>query len=435
MFVIIIMKSFNSHIKNLLVILFCLFLSINDNYAQNDDIQIKKDSITKSDQKPLRYYQRFGPPYYPDINLTDKDSLEWPLEFEIALTFKDIKDLDVKNNSFIADYIFEIYSDYDLEYTTENGEVLEYFHHPDWIQAFLKITEETQIDGPYYSFRSVPSKVSEQMLEDLIAAERITPGDFENYLTNDEISFYDKKFSKSSVAIVNEFDHNWDLSDYPFDTQKLLFEFQTTYDTSVVVLNPSTKFISSFEKKMRNLTAGYQIRDVTYRSEYKSVPSDVIRITPTLARPQVTQSLIVELNVERNGLVLFFKIFTGGILSYFISCMVFLIPLKELESRINLAVGGIFGAIGSSAFVYEVLPVVNVFNKADAINNLIIGMVVFNILILLLQQGTFKRVNVDGKYMYQNVEVKYFKRLQDSEFAFFYSIFAFFVILLAILLW
>ena len=186
---------------------------------------------------------------------------------------------------------------------------------------------------------------------------------------------------------------------------------------------------------MRNLTAGYQIRDVTYRSEYKSVPSDVIRITPTLARPQVTQSLIVELNVERNGLVLFFKIFTGGILSYFISCMVFLIPLKELESRINLAVGGIFGAIGSSAFVYEVLPVVNVFNKADAINNLIIGMVVFNILILLLQQGTFKRVNVDGKYMYQNREVKYFKRLQDSEFAFFYSIFAFFVILLAILLW
>jgi hypothetical protein len=152
-------------------------------------------------------------------------------------------------------------------------------------------------------------------------------------------------------------------------------------------------------------------------------------------RPQVLQSLIFELKVKRGGLVLFFKIFTGGLLSFLISCLVFLIPLKDLDSRISLAVGGIFGAIGSSAFVYEVLPVVNVFTKADAINNLIIAMVVFNILVLLLQQSTFKRINVDGKYMYRTVESPYFKSLQDSRFAFFYSIFAFCVLLTAILLW
>jgi hypothetical protein len=76
-----------------------------------------------------------------------------------------------------------------------------------------------------------------------------------------------------------------------------------------------------------------------------------------------------------------------------------------------------------------------VFTKADAINNLIIAMVVFNILVLLLQQSTFKRINVDGKYMYKTVESPYFKNLQDSKFAFFYSIFAFCVLLTAILLW
>ena len=163
--------------------------------------------------------------------------------------------------------------------------------------------------------------------------------------------------------------------------------------------------------------------------------TEIIQISPTIKRPMVTQSFLVELNIKRNGVVLFFKIFTGGILSYLISCMVFLIPLKELESRINLAVGGIFGAIGSSAFVYEVLPVVNVFNKADAINNLIIGMVVFNILVLLLQQGTFKRVNIDGKYFYQTKELKWFKNLQNSSYAFFYSIYVFAIVLTGILLW
>jgi hypothetical protein len=115
--------------------------------------------------------------------------------------------------------------------------------------------------------------------------------------------------------------------------------------------------------------------------------------------------------------------------------MVFLIPLKELESRINLAVGGIFGAIGSSAFVYDVLPVVNVFTKADAINNLIILMVVFNILVLLLQQMTFKRVNIKGKYMYKTVDIKHFRKLQDSNYSFFFSISIFSLILMSILIW
>tara|TARA_B100000787_G_C16033700_1_gene223899 strand:- start:295 stop:642 length:348 start_codon:yes stop_codon:yes gene_type:complete len=115
--------------------------------------------------------------------------------------------------------------------------------------------------------------------------------------------------------------------------------------------------------------------------------------------------------------------------------MVFLIPLKELESRINLGVGGIFGAIGSSAFVYDILPVVNVFTKADAVNNLIIVMVVFNILVLLLQQMTFQRVNIEGKYMYESKEVKYFKRLQSSNYSFFFSIAIFSTVLIGIIIW
>ena len=47
----------------------------------------------------------------------------------------------------------------------------------------------------------------------------------------------------------------------------------------------------------------------------------------------------------------------------------------------------------------------------------------------------FGRINIDGKYLYRTVESPYFKNLQNSSFAFFYSIFAFFVILTAIFLW
>jgi len=373
----------------------CLLIISNYSFGQTND------SIPDID------YKRFGPPYYPEVKLVEEDSLKWPMVFDVSMDFKDIKDLDVKNNFFIGKFVFDIYSKYDLEFNSINGDSLD-LSHPEWVQLYLKESEIRYFGPLVYARRDV---------------------------SEDSILFYDNKFTKSSMYVENEFDHSWNLGNYPFDTQKLLFEFQSTVDTSLVKIQPSSKYKSTFEPIMRNLTEGYLITDVTYRSDYKTSMSTVLQMTPTLKRPEVTQNFIVELNIKRKGNVLFFKIFTGGILSYFISCMVFLIPLRELESRINLAVGGIFGAIGSSAFVYEVLPVVNVFTKADAINNLIIGMVVFNILILLLQQGTFKRINVDGKYLYKTNEIKWFRNLQDSKFSFFYSIFVFFVILSAILLW
>lgn len=373
----------------------CFLIISNYSFGQTND------SIPDID------YKRFGSPYYPEVKLVEEDSLKWPMVFDVSMDFKDIKDLDVKNNFFIGKFVFDIYSKYDLEFNSINGDSLD-LSHPEWVQLYLKESEIRYFGPLVYARRDV---------------------------SEDSILFYGNKFTKSSMYVENEFDHSWNLGNYPFDTQKLLFEFQSTVDTSLVKIQPSSKYKSTFEPIMRNLTEGYLITDVTYRSDYKTSMSTVLQMTPTLKRPEVTQNFIVELNIKRKGGVLFFKIFTGGILSYFISCMVFLIPLRELESRINLAVGGIFGAIGSSAFVYEVLPVVNVFTKADAINNLIIGMVVFNILILLLQQGTFKRINVDGKYLYETNEIKWFRNLQDSKFSFFYSIFVFFVILSAILLW
>ena len=44
------------------------------------------------------------------------------------------------------------------------------------------------------------------------------------------------------------------------------------------------------------------------------------------------------------------------LLSFLISCMIFLLPLnKELESKVSLGVGAIFGAIGNRYFVDSAL--------------------------------------------------------------------------------
>ncbi len=393
--------------KNTILPILCVFFFCGLLFSQSEETLTSSiDSIVKED-KSLRFYQRSGD-YYPYSKLTEQDTLEWPLEYDLALDFIDLKGFDVKNEIFTSVLAFTSYSDFPFEWVQPStGEPWD-MTHSEYFQAVLRESEL-------------------RLVGDAIKEEYINPAD--------SIIFYGSKLSKEARNVDTEFDHKWDLGNYPFDTQKLLFEFKTYYDTSLVRLKPSKKFVSTFEKNMRNLKPGYTIIGIDHRSEYNEVSTERINTAPGVIRPTVLQSLIFELKVKRGGIVLFFKIFTGGLLSFFISCLVFLIPLKDLDSRINLAVGGIFGAIGSSAFVYDVLPVVNVFTKADAINNLIIAMVVFNILVLLLQQSTFKRINIDGKYLYRTVESPYFKSLQNSRFAFFYSIFAFFVILTAIFLW
>ena len=392
--------------KKIFSILFCLFFAIGFLFSQTEKNNSIIDTIVEK-EKSLREYQRSGD-FYPFVLLTEKDSLEWPLKFDITLDFYDLKSFDVKNDIFTSVHSFTSYSDYPFAWIQPSNEEEWDMTHADYFQAVLRESEL-------------------RLVGDAIKEEYTTP--------LDSILFYGNKISKEARIVDSEFDHKWDLANYPFDTQKLIFEFKTFYDTSMVKLSPSKKFVSTFEKNMRNLKPGYVVTGIDHRSEYNEISTERINTAPGVIRPAVLQSLIFELNIKRGGIVLFFKIFTGGLLSFFISCLVFLIPLKDLDSRINLAVGGIFGAIGSSAFVYDVLPVVNVFTKADAINNLIVAMVVFNILVLLLQQSTFKRINIDGKYLYKTVEAPYFKSWQDSRFAFFYSIFAFFTILFAIFLW
>jgi hypothetical protein len=109
----------------------------------------------------------------------------------------------------------------------------------------------------------------------------------------------------------------------------------------------------------------------------------------------------------------------GGILSYIISCMIFLIPFKEFESKVTLGVGAIFGAIGNRYFVDSIMPNVQVFTKADAVSNLILIMVVFNLLVMILQ----------------NSDKQFLPYLQKTNYALFYSIYYFMVLLIAILLW
>jgi len=83
-------------IKNILSLLICFISTVGLAYSQVTDSISKNDSIFTQKILPLKYYKNFGPPYYPEVKLTEEDSLSWPIIYDLSVDFIDIKDLMLK---------------------------------------------------------------------------------------------------------------------------------------------------------------------------------------------------------------------------------------------------------------------------------------------------------------------------------------------------
>ena len=203
-------------IKNILLLLICFISTVGLAYGQVTDTISKNDSIFIQKTLPLKYYKNFGSPYYPEIKLTEEDSLSWPIVFDLSVRFKDIKDLDVNNNFFIGKFGFSTYSKYGFEYVTAEGEDLtDLFRHTFWVTAALNEHEGRYIGELIESDRSGLYKYYSSAVDE-------EPVSIEENVSNAQ-SLYEGKFSKTYLYLENEFDHKWDLGNYPFDTQKLIF--------------------------------------------------------------------------------------------------------------------------------------------------------------------------------------------------------------------
>lgn len=337
-------------------------------------------------------YRYQGAPYYPEQYLTFGDSLKWPLVFDISIDVKDIKGLDEKKDEFFSKLVVSSFSEYDFNFVSESNDTINLLPE-EFFGIYTKensLTTNTVTSRNYYLKKDY------------------------NYL------FYDNFNLKSVSLVEGPFDHNWNLSEFPFDKQKLKFKFITKVDTSIIRLRPSQKFKSTFSKSMENLREGFNIESIDYNYTYNIDQSDLIKISPNQTRGLVTETLEIVLNLDRKGSWVFLKLFMGGILSFFISCMIFLLPKnRDLESKVTLGVGAIFGGIGNRYFVDSSLEGVQIFTKADAVSNLIIFMIIFNILIMILQNSRFN----------------FLPFFQSKSNSLVYSIYLFAVFLFAILMW
>ena len=331
-----------------LILTFCLINSVTCFSQDQDHNKFKRDGI-----------------HYPGDLLTEKDSLQWPVEYDISLNIEEIKNINIENTFFESYFWFDIDSKYPETYTSNQGGNIN-----------LNPIDDDIITFSSFNFEREPIK-----------------GDLK---INDE----DGKLTYSQV-IEGLINHKWNLRDFPFDTQKLNFSFITQVDTSVVRINNSPKKLNSFNENNEFLSDGYTLNKMYHKKSFVEGKEKIL-IAPNTRRKIVFEKITYILELSRGGSWLYIKLFFGGFISFIISWLIFLVPKRELDSRTNIAVASIFGALGNKYFVEQSLPNVQVLMKADIINNLVIVLIVFNIIMMITQANKklkFLRIKSNKKVM------------------------------------
>ena len=318
------------------------------------DPEVYNDLLQKKFNLPLNWKKIYP---YESINLK-KMYHDLPWNHKLSIFINDISGLtmggSVKDRFFI-----------DYNFTIEN-----------WLEGDIdhinELIEEGEIDTDTIALFNFKKEISTQQI---------------NLESKEEVryEFKEEYYSRlSEFRVKSEIAHVWDLRDYPFDKQKLKIIFNSEVDTSFYRLKESQLFESKFSNNL-SLEKGYSIDKINFREEFIQDNKEVqFFITD---RKPVYSSGVFEVIISRSGGWLFIKLFLGAILSYIISCLVFLIPKENFGSRIDLTLGAIFGSIGNKYFVEASTSMAQVLTKADLINNLIIFLVLFNVIVVILQDN------------------------------------------------
>ena len=160
---------------------------------------------------------------------------------------------------------------------------------------------------------------------------------------------------------------NWNVQDFPFDRQHLKIQIENTvFDNNSMVFVPDT-LGSHFDKD--EAIDGWTIRNFKVSvttNDYETGFGD--------SRPgknlQYFSAFLIEMDINRDALGLFMKIFIGMYIAFLIALISLAPQPTELEPRFGLPVGGLFAAVGNKYIIDSLLPQSSTFTLVDTLHTI-----------------------------------------------------------------
>lgn len=179
---------------------------------------------------------------------------------------------------------------------------------------------------------------------------------------------------------------DWDIRRFPFDEQVMRIELEESgQDIGVLVYEAdrsNTKLdtsltLSNWTIERFELSAGAKKYDTTYGDPTLSEGSEYARAT-------------LSIFIRRQSWGLFFSLFTGLYVAFFISSLVFFIDPIEVDPRFGLSVGGLFAAVGNKYIVDSILPQSTTFTLVDKLHILTYIFLLLNIVLSVISLRIWK---------------------------------------------
>lgn len=160
---------------------------------------------------------------------------------------------------------------------------------------------------------------------------------------------------------------DWNIKNYPFDSQVLQFRLEDTDgDTSEMVYVADTL----------NSKLDSSIKFSEWNIKSFRVYSSVIRYNTTYGDPLLSgesfyTAIVVEIVLDRiDPWMAFIKMLTGVYVAFLISVIVFFIKPINVDPRFGLCVGGLFASVGNKYVVESSLPTAATNTLIDYIHNI-----------------------------------------------------------------
>ena len=168
----------------------------------------------------------------------------------------------------------------------------------------------------------------------------------------------------ATQKINAEFKQDWQLADFPFDTQKLR-----------IVLEESDRNAAALHYRADTANTKYYeaIRLPNWEVVDFRIVADTVHYPTTYGDPSLSGGssyarATAEFTLRRQSRGLFFTLFTGVYVAFFISVLVFFIDPVDVDPRFGLSVGGLFAAVGNKYIVDSILPQSTSFTLVDKIH-------------------------------------------------------------------
>ena len=192
---------------------------------------------------------------------------------------------------------------------------------------------------------------------------------------------------------------SWEVRDYPFDNQQLQIHIENSqFDSHDLVFVADTAG-KHFDPKLT--VSGWDITNINVASDTK--PYETGFGDPEIINSHSEYgSFDVIIDLDRNAWGLFFKLFLGMYVAFFITYVSIYIHADNIDSRFGLSVGALFAAVGNKYIIDSLLPESSTFTLVDSLHaftfiSIFVTISLSVYALKLLKEGHLEKANLIDK--------------------------------------